>query len=684
MKKKFGFVLLSFAAILYTFSSASALTTYKFADWKAQEQVGGTEIPQTSKFYDNGEVVYLDVKTGEECTNYHPDNSKTGYNGMNPEGNQTSCLKFYAFNDTAESKIVKLLLDHNTTATINWSSKSTSEAGPDVIIDQLATDTDGWSDKFLSPADYSLDQTGKTSNAKYTIDYPARARLISVQEIAQAVGITDFNEVTAISDDYFSFGSSNANGWIHNTTSTNCMSNGCWNNGDVDIDGYWTSTAVSDQESRAWSVYNDGSLDYATIHYTQYNGIRPVIEILKSRLGLNFGTATKVDDVVTALKGETIPVDGKYVGPFSNSSTATLEDGIDEKINIELDPTNISAEEKFQVSLTLKNSDNEYVSEAIVNTEKVETGIKVTLPWDTDFEALVNKFGIYTYNWLITSNEGKTYLQFSLIQGDEEIAKSAKIDMDAIENDKAITPIAEEDGVSVSYLWFNNIDLENGVNVYSELPKVALTLLNSINSNEIKINVFKYKAISADDLEYYNDYLTTAGEELGYTFDGFFSDSEMKNEFDTSTVFVKDETIYAKFTKIEEPEEEEPEEEDPEEKDPEEKDPEEKDPEEKDPEEKDPEEKDPEEKDPEEKDPEEKDPEEKDPEEKDPEEKDPEEKDPEEKDPEEKDPEEKDPEEENPKTGDNIKIYIGIGMISIIGLAGAAIYINKKNELKNK
>ena len=41
-----------------------------------------------------GEIVYYDVLTGKTCTNYHEDNSLTGYNGINGTGNQNSCLKF--------------------------------------------------------------------------------------------------------------------------------------------------------------------------------------------------------------------------------------------------------------------------------------------------------------------------------------------------------------------------------------------------------------------------------------------------------------------------------------------------------------------------------------------------------------------------------------------------------------
>ena len=40
------------------------------------------------------------------------------------------------------------------------------------------------------------------------------------------------------------------------------------------------------------------------------------------------------------------------------------------------------------------------------------------------------------------------------------------------------------------------------------------------------------------------------------------------------------------------------------------------------------------------------------------------------------------PEEENPKTFDGIETSIFMGTISLIGLAGATIYLRKKNKVK--
>ena len=121
--------------------------------------------------YPNGKEIYFDVANGIGCTknDYHEDNSKTGYNGTNPTGNQTSCLKFYAFNDDGSDKI-NLLLDHNTTAKMDWLTNADykdfvgtipenvlndsmcfiqglcvdNSVGPITLLKQLALDTSDW------------------------------------------------------------------------------------------------------------------------------------------------------------------------------------------------------------------------------------------------------------------------------------------------------------------------------------------------------------------------------------------------------------------------------------------------------------------------------------------------------------------------------------------------------------
>ena len=224
----------------------------------------------------NGEVVYFNVKDGVKCSesDYHEDNSKTGYNGINPTGNQTSCLKFYAFNDTEESDKVNLLLDHNTTAKVAWNSSGYNTSGPNELLTRLTTDTSGWSTNILTPTNYTSPSKG------YTVNYTTRARLITAQEIAEITGNSDWKEELTTSQS-----SEHSYGWLYDRTSDFCEEKGCLHNSDQTTYGYWTVSAYADNDSRnAWDVFFDGSVGATDVGTAVNNGVRPVIEVSKSSL----------------------------------------------------------------------------------------------------------------------------------------------------------------------------------------------------------------------------------------------------------------------------------------------------------------------------------------------------------------------------------------------------------------
>ena len=258
---------------------------------------GGSESTDTTKTYTNGEVVYFDVKNGVKCSgsDYHVDNSKTGYNGINTTtSNQNGCLKFYTFNDTGSTKI-NLLLDHNTTAKVEWGNVSN---GPIKVLAQLKIDTDEWKGT-LTPENYALDQTGQKSNAKYTIDYSGyKARLITAQEIATISGKTSWDEKTTNLNLYFDskngLESSTCKkgntsgckyGWLYDRTATDCTTYGCLNNSDSTVNGYWTSSldASSSFYTYAWWVRSYAAMTNYNVSLA-YPGFRPVIEVDKSIL----------------------------------------------------------------------------------------------------------------------------------------------------------------------------------------------------------------------------------------------------------------------------------------------------------------------------------------------------------------------------------------------------------------
>ena len=275
-----------------------------------------TELNAILKYpYEDGYPVYYDVATGDRCTNYHEDNSITGYNGVY-EGdnstatteNQNSCLKFYAFNYDEGDTVINLLLDHNTTANVRWTNAQTTvnTNGPIDVINQLKTDTSSWIGTEV-PSDYTVAQT---TGGNYTIDYDNeddtldyKARLITVNEIAEITGADTkeglmFDESTTKYNRWFYFDSlSQAKsetckignttgcnyGWLYDRIRTECTTYGCLNNvtgSNLDnMYGYWTSTSIFSDASLAWSVHGSGCLSNYYV-YNQYNGVRPVIEVL--------------------------------------------------------------------------------------------------------------------------------------------------------------------------------------------------------------------------------------------------------------------------------------------------------------------------------------------------------------------------------------------------------------------
>ena len=69
------------------------------------------------------------------------------------------------------------------------------------------------------------------------------------------------------------------------------------------------------------------------------------------------------------------------------------------------------------------------------------------------------------------TKNNKTYVEFTLLNGEDVVGTTGIIDFDTITTTDTKNPIAGQDDVSVKYLWFCNIQVENGINVYAELPK---------------------------------------------------------------------------------------------------------------------------------------------------------------------------------------------------------------------
>ena len=240
------------------------------------------------KSYNNGDAVYFNVDKGMKCNNYTETQSNAGVN--------SGCMKFYAFNDDGSDK-VNLLLDHNTTAGVAWNTNGSNASGPKEVLEQLKTDTSSWVGT-ITPEDYSIYQSSQRSKEKYTIDYSSyKERLITAGEVAQITGNTTWDEKISTSEFCFDTNTTTESatcksgntsgckyGWLYDRTSTNCINKGCLNNSDRGIYGYWTISPDASYPFGAWNVCYASSLASSTIDGGNSFGVRPVIEVLKSKL----------------------------------------------------------------------------------------------------------------------------------------------------------------------------------------------------------------------------------------------------------------------------------------------------------------------------------------------------------------------------------------------------------------
>jgi len=273
-----------------------------------------------------------------------------------------------------------------------------------------------------------------------------------------------------------------------------------------------------------------------------------------------YGSKTKVDENITNLKGNETASGGMYVGPFSKAAkNVKLADGITEEVHVGLDFDKIKEGEYFEASLALKttndNSEEKYVSEAVVMSQRVGDKIKLTAGWAKDFEAYIQTKGVYTYQWKMwietEENAKKTYVQFTLLQGEKEIATTGKIDFDTLTTADTLNPIAEQKDVTVKYLWFCNINVKEGVNIYTEVPTVTLTFVSPIKGEEDeKLEVYKYMSFTESDIEEMIKEIKAAAKEEGYKFEGFYADEKFTTEFDFTKPFEGNVSIYTKLTKI--------------------------------------------------------------------------------------------------------------------------------------
>ena len=244
---------------------------------KIDEDDCSIEAP-VSKFYANGTAVYFNPVTNTKCSSSE---------AVSTTGTKEGCMKWYTFLDSENSSTVKLLLDHNTTVSVAFSSDGNNANGSVSANKQLVTDTTSWNEKV------------KTT-----------ARLISAQEVANITGNNNWN---ASSTDYYLHNNSNVEykgaagtnnfGWLFDNLDQlllsddiyySCTDYGCNSNVNKTSSGtfpsaYWTQTAYTGDRysyAYAWTIYCKGALSIFSSDNSvnKYVGIRPVITVNKNLL----------------------------------------------------------------------------------------------------------------------------------------------------------------------------------------------------------------------------------------------------------------------------------------------------------------------------------------------------------------------------------------------------------------
>ncbi len=196
-----------------------------------------------------------------------------------------------------------------------------------------------------------------------------------------------------------------------------------------------------------------------------------------------YGSKQKVTDNITNLNGKYDDDMGMYVGPYSKKSKDKLKDGINEELNVEIDFDKMKTSELFEITLGLQNSDNVYVSEAVVTTQKIsDNEVKLSATWAPSFSYVLKENGIYTYQWKMFIRNGVTYVNFTILDYGKELKSTGDINLDKIITSDTKTPIANEKDVSVKYLWFCNIKMQDGINVYTVLPEKNVVNPNTFDN----------------------------------------------------------------------------------------------------------------------------------------------------------------------------------------------------------
>lgn len=173
-----------------------------------------------------------------------------------------------------------------------------------------------------------------------------------------------------------------------------------------------------------------------------------------------YGTAEKVDDNVTHMEGTYYESEGMAYGPVTKKVTTALKDGVEEEVNVELNQATIADGELFEISMAFNNAEGNRSDEVVVMTQRIGDNYILTSAKAPEWKAEVPvaEDGVYTYRYNASIEDGVTYWQFTLLKDGEVVTTTDKVNL------------GETDFETVRYIWVCNIKVNEGINVYTNVP----------------------------------------------------------------------------------------------------------------------------------------------------------------------------------------------------------------------
>lgn len=202
--------------------------------------------------------------------------------------------------------------------------------------------------------------------------------------------------------------------------------------------------------------------------------------------GNGYGSVETVSDVSAVLKGDTVlDQNNAHCGPYVNTKGTLLENGtVVDEVNVYIDPAQLTAGEKFALTSSLNDVNDNYLTEFLVNFWKDNTnGISVSAGLDSNFSAQLTEAGLYTFEYSYIPGETMVFGNFSILKDGVEIAST---------NDILLPGTSLDVAKGRRAVWFVDISVANGLQVYSitdaDYTKVdeAIAKANALNRDEYK------------------------------------------------------------------------------------------------------------------------------------------------------------------------------------------------------